>query len=152
MRRDLLAEDRRPVVCARRHAFGADGDADFDGAGEDLVGDLLDRKESGTAEAVCYGRGGCYGVSGCEDRGACHVALSWGEDVAETDIFDERGVEVGLFADDLGVLVLGRGRRGGGRYGKESDEKIVNVRVFQGSLLGFCKWCSCCVGDYLVSY
>jgi hypothetical protein len=31
--------------------------------------------------------------------------LAWGEDVAETDIFDEGGVEVGLLADDLGVLV-----------------------------------------------
>jgi hypothetical protein len=35
--------------------------------------------------------------------------LARGEHVAETDIFDEGGVEVGSLADDLGLLVLGRG-------------------------------------------
>jgi hypothetical protein len=106
----LFTEDWGSVVGACGHGFCADGDPDFDGTGEDLVGDLLDGEETGGTKAVCYTGGGSYGIAGCEDGRACHVALTWGEDVAETDIFDEGGVEVGLLADDLGVLVWEKGR------------------------------------------
>lgn len=40
------------VVGARGHAFCAEGEPDFDGAGDDLVGDLLDGEETRGAEAV----------------------------------------------------------------------------------------------------
>jgi hypothetical protein len=101
----LFTEDWGSVVGACGHGFCADGDPDFDGTGEDLVGDLLDGEETGGTKAVCYTGGGSYGRAGCEDGRACHVALARGEDVAETNIFDEGGIEVGLLADDLGVLV-----------------------------------------------
>ena len=61
------------AVASFGHRFGADGDADVDAAGDDLVGDILDSFEAGGAEAV-YGAGGCGGgVAGCEGGGAGYI-------------------------------------------------------------------------------
>lgn len=70
-----------------------------------MVCNLLNCEKAGGAEAVCYAGGGGDGVAGCENCGACHVPLAWGENVAETDIFNEGGVEVGFFADNLLLLI-----------------------------------------------
>lgn len=60
--------------------------------------------------------------------------MTWGEDVPHADVFDVRGVEFGLFADD----------------GEEGDEEVVDLGVFEEALAGFLETSSCCVGDDLV--
>lgn len=49
---DALGHLGGTAVGVGAHALGANGDADVDGAGEDLVGDVLDGQEAGRAEAV----------------------------------------------------------------------------------------------------
>lgn len=70
---DVVDEGPGQAVAASRHGFGADGDADFDGAAGDLVGDVLDGFEAGGAEAVYGGAGGGDGEAGGEESGAAVV-------------------------------------------------------------------------------
>lgn len=99
---DTLGHFGGTAVGVGAHAFGAYGNTDIDGAGEDLVGDVLDGEETGGAEAVGYGGGGGHWETGGQDGGAGDVGGALGETVADADILDKTGVDFGVFADGLG--------------------------------------------------
>lgn len=98
---DTLGHLGSTAVGVGAHALRTHGDTNIDGACKDLVGDVLDGEQAGRAEAVGYRGGGGYGEAGSQDGGAGDVGGALGETVADADILDEVGVDLGVFADGL---------------------------------------------------
>jgi hypothetical protein len=118
-----LGELRHGVgAVLRGHAFGAGADANLDHASFDGIGDVDASLKAGRALSVQRLDGGCDRESGSESGGAeLGCATAGGEDGADSDVFDEVGVDFGA---------LDEGFEG-------AAEEVGGLRVFEASFAAF---------------